>query len=336
MCRWLSLFLYSDRKSTRKGVSELPQAAFDYHYGLDAERYAFFRIPKILMTEPYFDTLSTDAKLLYGLMLDRMSLSRENGWIDDEQRVYIYFTQEEACHYLHCKTDKAVKLFAELDTIKGFGLIERIRQGQGKPARIYVKRYLGTEIGQTSEKTKSAPRKKRSQENGKSEVMTKGKSKSALRKNPHQDFGKSESNNTKKNNTDFSKTDLSIYPAVSSPMDVIGGYREQIKSNIEYDYLTQKYPYDDLDEIVDLMLEVLCTQEDFVKIGNKQVFTVLARERFLKLDSCHIEYVLDCMRNTTSDIRNIKAYLLETLFNASATSGNYYRAKVNHDFHSTG
>ncbi len=72
MCRWLSLFLYSDRKSTRKGVSELPQAAFDYHYGLDAERYAFFRIPKILMTEPYFDTLSTDAKLLYKLKLDAM------------------------------------------------------------------------------------------------------------------------------------------------------------------------------------------------------------------------------------------------------------------------
>ena len=117
-------------------------------------------------------------------------------------------------------------------------------------------------------------------------------------------------------------------------MDVMDGYREQIKVNIEYDYLIRQYPYDDLDEIVDLMLEVLCTQEDFVKIGTKQIFTVLAKERFLKLDSSHIEYVLDCMRNTTSDIRNIKAYLLETLFNASATSGNYYKAKVNHDFHS--
>ena len=306
-------FFIEDRKFTRREVRKLPQAAFDYHYGLDAERYAFFRIPKILMTEPYFDTLSTDAKLLYGLMLDRMSLSRENGWVDDEQRVYIYFTQDEACHYLHCKTDKVVKLFAELDTIKGFGLIERIRQGQGKPARIYVKRYLGTEIGQTSEKTKSAPRK-----------------------NHSQDFGKPEGNNTKKNNTDFSNTDLSIYPALPTPIEVIEGYREQIKMNIEYEYLLQRHPYDDLDEIVDLMLEVLCTQEDFVKIGTKQVFTVLAKERFLKLDSSHIEYVLDCMRNTTSDIRNIKAYLLETLFNASATNGNYYKAKVNHDFYGAG
>lgn len=199
----------------------MPQAIVDYHYGLDAERYAFFRIPKIIMTEPYFDTMSTDAKMLYGLMLDRLSLSRENGWVDEDERVYIYFTIEDVCDTLHCKADKAVKLFAELDLVKGFGLI-------------------------------------------------------------------------------------------------------------------QQFPYDDLDEIVDLMLEVLCTQEDFIKIGKKQVYTVLARERFLKLDSSHIEYVLDCLRNTPSDIRNIKAYLLETLFNASATSGNYYKAKVNYDFHGTG
>ena len=117
---------------------------------------------------------------------------------------------------------------------------------------------------------------------------------------------------------------------------MIERYRKQIEENIEYDHLIQQFPYDDLDEIVDLMLEVLCTQEDFIKIGKKQVYTVLASERFLKLDSSHIEYVLDCLRNTPSDIRNIKAYLLETLFNASATSGNYYKAKVNYDFHGTG
>ena len=316
-------------------VNELPQVAFDYHYGLDAERYAFFRIPKLLMTEPYFDTLSSDAKLLYGLMLDRMSLSRENGWVDEEQRVYIYFTLEDACGYLHCKTDKAVKLFAELDMDKGFGLIKRIRQGQGKPSRIYVMRYIGLVENQTSANAKSRTRKNRSQELGKSEVLTTKKPKPTLRKKRGQDFGKSEGNNTKKNNTDFSKTDLSIYPAQPNPIDVIERYREQIKDNIEYNHLMRQYPYDDLDEIVDLILEVLCTHEDFIKIGKKQVFTALAKERFLKLDSTHIEYVLDCLRNTSSDIRNIKAYLLETLFNASATSGNYYKAKVNHDFWGT-
>ena len=195
-------------------------------------------------------------------------------------------------------------------------------------------RFLGVKETQTSEKSKSRSRKNRSQEVGKTEVKNSEKPKSRTRKKRGQEVGKTEGNNTDKNNTDFSKTDLSIYPVQPSPMDVMDGYREQIKTNIEYDYLIRQYPYDDLDEIVDLMLEVLCTQEDFVRIGTKQVYTVLARERFLKLDSSHIEYVLDCMRNTTSDIRNIKAYLLETLFNASATSGNYYKAKVNHDFHS--
>lgn len=314
----------------------MPQAIYDYHYGMEAEQYAFFRIPKVLMTEPHFKSVSTDAKLLYGLMLDRMSLSVKNGWLDEDGRVYIYFTLEEVCEQLGCKTDKAVKLLAELDTGKGIGLIERIKQGQGRPARIYVMHFLGMEHPQTSANSKSRLRKNRSQELGKSEVLTTEKPKSALRKNRGQDFGKTECNNTDKNKTDFSKTDLSIHPAQPEPMDVMEGYREQVEKNIEYDFLVQQHPYDDLDEIVDLMVEVLCTQEDFVKIGRKQVYTCLAKERFLKLDASHIEYVLDCMRDTRSDIRNIKAYLLEVLFNAPATAGNYYKAQVNHDFWNTG
>ena len=314
----------------------MPQAIYDYHYGMEAEQYAFFRIPKVLMTDPHFRGISTDAKLLYGLMLDRMSLSVKNGWLDDNERVYIYFTLDEVCEQLCCKTDKAVKLFAELDADKGIGLIERIRQGQGRPARIYVMRFVGVEETQTSANAKSRLRENRSQELGKSEVKTTEKPKSALRKNRGQDFGKTEGNNTKKNNTDFSKTDLSIYPAQPGPMDVIEEYREQVKENIEYDLLIQQYRYDDLDEIVELMVEVLCTQGDFIKIGRKQMYASLVKERFLKLDSTHIDYVMDCMKDNPSDIRNIKAYLLETLFNAPATIGNYYKAKVNYDFRGTG
>ena len=139
----------------------MPQAIYDYHYGIEAEQYAYFRIPKLLMTEPHFKDISTDAKLLYGLMLDRMGLSVKNGWLDDNERVYIYFTVEDVCDQLCCKKDKALKLFTELDTDKGIGLIERIRQGQGKPSRIYVMRFLGVKETQTSEKSKSRSRKKR-------------------------------------------------------------------------------------------------------------------------------------------------------------------------------
>lgn len=125
----------------------MPQAIFAYHLGMDAEQYAFFRIPKLLITEPYFRRLSTNAKLLYGLMLDRMSLSMRNGWMDDDGYVYIYFTLEEACEQLCCKTDKAVKLFAELDSAKGVGLIRRVKQGLGRPAKIYVLRFNLPKIG---------------------------------------------------------------------------------------------------------------------------------------------------------------------------------------------
>ena len=290
----------------------MPQAIFAYHLGMDAEQYAFFRIPKLLITEPYFRRLSTDAKLLYGLMLDRMSLSMRNGWMDDDGHVYIYFTLEEACEQLCCKTDKAVKLFAELDSAKGVGLIRRVKQGLGRPAKIYVLRFMGIE----DEPGEDTPEPE-------------------LPSCRNPDFGKTECNKTDKNNTELSNTDSSIHPG-AQPEEVIEEYRKEIRENIEYDHLRQQHPYDDIDEIADLMLEVLCTQGSFMRIGGKQLYTALVKERFLKLDSSHIEYVLDCLRESTADIRNIKAYLLEMLFNAPATCGSYYRAKVNHDFHDSG
>ena len=290
----------------------MPQAIFAYHLGMDAEQYAFFCIPKLLITEPYFRRLSTDAKLLYGLMLDRMSLSMRNGWMDDDGHVYIYFTLEEACEQLCCKTDKAVKLFAELDSAKGVGLIRRVKQGLGRPAKIYVLRFMGMEDEPGEDTPKAEPPSCR---------------------NP--DFGKTECNKTDKNNTELSNTDSSIHPG-AQPEEVIEEYRKEIRENIEYDHLRRQHPYDDIDEIADLMLEVLCTQGSFMRIGGKQLYTALVKERFLKLDSSHIEYVLDCLRESTADIRNIKAYLLEMLFNAPTTCGSYYRAKVNHDFHDSG
>lgn len=307
---------------------------FDYHYGMEAEQYAFFRIPKVLITDPYFKAVSTDAKLLYGLLLDRMSLSVKNRWMDEENRVYIYFSIDEAMEQLNCATEKITRLFAELDTKKGVGLIERVRQGQGKPSRIYVKRFVTGD----SEQDDTLPRLSETENPDfrKSKIKTFDKRKSRVSEIEGQDFRKSKANKTNINNTDFSKTDLSIYPAQPEVKDVIEEYRAEIKENIEYTYLKQQYPYDDIDEIVDLMLEVFCTQGDFIKIGTKQLYTELVKERFRRIDSEHIQYIMDNMRDTPSDIRNIKAYLLESLFNAPATIGNHFKAKVNYDFHGSG
>lgn len=120
----------------------MPEAAIsEYFYGDEAEQFIYFRIPRQLITDPRFKHLSTDAKLLYGMLLDRMSLSVKNGWYDEDGRVYIYYTVEEICGDMNCGRDKAMKMLADLDTKKGVGLLRRVRQGQGKPTKLYVKRF---------------------------------------------------------------------------------------------------------------------------------------------------------------------------------------------------
>ena len=111
---------------------------FDYYYGIEAEQFSFYRVPRLLIKDERFKGLSSDAKLLYGLMLDRMSLSMKNGWLDDENRAYIIYTVDAIMEDLGCGKDKAIKVLAELDTNKGIGLVERIRRGLGKPDIIYV------------------------------------------------------------------------------------------------------------------------------------------------------------------------------------------------------
>lgn len=111
---------------------------FDYYYANEMSSFLFIRMPKVLFTNDEFSKLSCEAKVLYSLMLERMTLSQKNGWLDKENRVYIYFKLEEVKKYIGCSHDKASKLLGELDSKKGLGLINRIRQGFGKPDIIYV------------------------------------------------------------------------------------------------------------------------------------------------------------------------------------------------------
>lgn len=117
----------------------MKQIVFDYHYGIEAEQYAFYRIPKILMRDPLFKMLSLEAKVLYGMMMDRLVLSAKNGWKDERGRIYIYFTIEDICEAFMCGKDKAVKVLKELE--KGDSLIERKKQGQGKTYEDFCKEF---------------------------------------------------------------------------------------------------------------------------------------------------------------------------------------------------
>ena len=167
---------------------------FDYYYGKQAEQFTFYRIPKRLFTDSTFANMSSDAKVLYGLMLDRMSLSVSNEWKDDQDRIFIYFTLIEIQELMNCGHNKAVRLLAELDSDKGIGLIERVKQGMGRPTRIYVMNFLGKEDNAHLETqgTENFP---------KEEVKTSEKGKSIVPEKGSQDFSKKELINTDINKT---------------------------------------------------------------------------------------------------------------------------------------
>lgn len=114
---------------------------FDYYYGIEAEQFSFYRVPRLLIKDARFKGLSSDAKLLYGLMLDRMSLSMKNGWVDDENRAYIIYTVDSIMEDLGCSKPTCAKIMRELDSDNEIGLIEKKRRGLGKPDIIYVKNF---------------------------------------------------------------------------------------------------------------------------------------------------------------------------------------------------
>lgn len=277
---------------------------FNYYYGGQAEMFSFFRVPRILFTAPEFKGLSNDAKLLYGLMLDRMSLSAANGWFDSKGRVYIYFTMNEVQEVLNCGHDKAIRLLAELDTKKGIGLIERVKQGQGRPTIIYVKQFADAKLPDLPKQSLQNPVYPRS----------------AKTENIFADFEKPETNYTDTNYTDYSYTD----PSINQEPETI----EEIKDRIEYEIIKEQYPNDDVESLVELIAEVQLYNTATVRIGRQDIPSSFVKRRFRQLEREHIEFVLDSLRENTNQIKNIKAYLLTALYNAPITIGPYYSAMV--------
>ena len=312
----------------------MPDMKFSsYFYGDEAMQFTYFRIPCQLITHPRFKHLSTDSKLLYGMLLDRMSLSIKNEWYDDTGRVYIYYTVDEVCSNLNCGRDKAMRLLAELDTGKGVGLIERKKQGQGKPTRIYVKRFTTQEIPPQPEKKPEPPAPPPGVEFAdvqKSDFPT-----SRRRKNPPQEVEETDPNQTKRNQLDFIQPDPSIYPPAPSGRQMgidRCEVREEVKENIEYEHLRRELPYDDVESLLELIVDVLSSTASTIRIGGEVLSVDAVKRRFRQLDREHIKYIIDSMSQTTTKINNIRAYLLTALYNAPITIGPYYSAAVRHDF----
>ena len=383
---------------------------FDYYYGVQSEQFSFYRIPRLLIKDQHFKGLSSDAKLLYGLMLDRMALSMKNHWLDNENRAYIIYSISNVMDDINCSKPTCVKIMKELDS---FGLIERKRKGLGKPDIIYVKNFAVLEDSQeqdeessdfadTFEENKPVMSNENITSEGKQDelpevkdfnfnneaydlemVETEGifKEKEQILPNVGVNSGISKKselpevkdfnfwnektltsggkeslplevknlapnyNNNNYNNQSYNYINQSYQSNLSSQadqackdeIDTIGNtdaYIQQIKKNLDYDfYMTNDVAYMDKDllkELFVIICDVVCTKSETIKISGYVYSCDYVRSKFLRLTSNHVMYVMDCIKNTTTKIANIKAYLLVALFNAPSTIDHYYQQEIRH------
>ncbi len=291
---------------------------FDYFYGEQSEQFSFYRIPKVLFTGEEFKDLSTEAKVLYGILLDRMSLSAKRGWLDDQGRVYIYYTIEEVSKELHCAGNKAMKLLSELEN--KVGLIQRKRQGLGKPNRIYVKNFIA-DTKASLESSKS--RFKELQNNDSGDVQT-----------TLQETSKSRGSNTDIRDTDPSDTDS--IPSVQEGCDW-AEYQKAVehyfRASLDFCVLLQDYPAEKetLEGILSLLVDVCCSKRESIRVGKEEKPAAVVKSRFMELNSGDIRYVLQSLRENTSKIRDPVQYMTAVLYNAPVTKSIYYQAWANHD-----
>ncbi len=308
----------------------------NYFYGPQSDLFAFYRVPKVLFTNDQFKSVSTEAKVLYGLLLDRMDLSARKGWIDKRGRVYIIFTIEEVMEKLSCGNKKAGQLLSELETKAR--LIERQRQGLGKPNLIYVLNFIRADDETERHFLKCQNDTPRSVKTTSPEVS------------------KRHGNNTDINNTEYSNTDPILSGDLSGDLSgglpgrlaVDPGYEmgyenDKMRTCAEYNrYFREALGIDTLLQdrslsresvlgILDLVVDVCSSRRKTIRIAGDDKPLEVVKSQFMKLDADHVRYVLGCMKENTTDVRNIRQYLLTSLYNAPSTIDAYYQAKVNYD-----
>ena len=281
----------------------------DYFYGQAGELFSFFRIPKALFQEQQFQDLSTDAKTLYGILLDRMSLSVKNEWFDKKGRVFIIFTIEDVKRTLRCADNKATRLLRELEE---FGLIERKRRGQGKPCLVYVKNF--------------------SAESSKGSVKNRDNDDSCGSKIACQDPVKSRGIKKKENKTEMNNTNP-ILSDESEKMKNRELLEEYFSRSLEIDLLLRLYPDDEdtLYQIVNLLVDTCATNRKTLRIAGDDKPAEVVCSRFMKLNADHIRFVLKCLAENSNPIRNMKQYLLASLYNSPTTMQLSYQNQTNHD-----
>lgn len=373
---------------------------FDFYYGEESEQYSFYSVPKMFFTCERFAGLSAMSKLLYGFMLDRMSLSRKRNWIDDKNRAYIKYSLNAITKDMGVSKNSVIKYMRELQE---FGLIMKY-PNEGMEDIIYVMDYSRVKQGDTyssddkqndnvlyldSQSSVAAYKAdtghpdnappgfntvialsninntKKIQDAGcKGDSTLRGGSKSEPVQNlhhPHKENDNNIYNNINNQSTKTDKIDRYIYnnPSINqsnlsishtgkidridktgkekqisgaNANTVYAHIRDLVKKNIDYDIMIERQECKDwYDEYYNLIVEVLTRQKDTIRISGEDYSADMVRERFMKLNGLDLQYVHEQMSRTTSDIKNIKAYLTKALFNAPTTRASYWESRVNHD-----
>lgn len=295
----------------------------------------YYQIPKALMLEPEFRELDNDDIMAYSIMLDRTALSVRNRWVDRKGRVYIYLTVAEACTLLRLGKTKMEKVFHRLTEL---GLIERVRQGLGKPAIIYVKNIVVNDVD-NSEDQSVLPQN--GHENGLSTSDEDRMADTGLpqdvptddRTADHPDGRRTASNDQKENNMDIYQYHQESDLSDAADQDGIDDAYDRdfcmdlIRKRIEYDFLKDVYPEKImplLNDFVDLIVDVVMSDENEYVISKKRRSGDLVRRRFLQLRRPEMEYVMESMRFADPGIRNMRKYMMTVLFNAPGTAAGMY------------
>lgn len=361
---------------------------YSYYYGEEAEQFNFFRLPKKLIRDRRFKSISSDAKILYGVLLDRMSLSIRCGWVDEENRVYIIYTIKDIMEEFECGEKTAIKFLGELGKA---GLVEKKRQGQGKPNLLYVKNFNaaidgeespGNAAGDSMEKAgeeqdmlpgagqeeKEIPeygpeggifeKTGQDQAGGLHPFQT---CKNVQAKNCTNVQAKNCKNvqvknctkrqvktctNVQPNKTEYTETEYkdiyippSIHPSTGHSVPEHGrkGDDRGDRLRAAIDFFREKLSFDalladcperrpELDGILQILAETYCTSRRTVRIGPEEIPADIVRQQLARLDMPHIQYVLESLKRCSEPIKNVRAYLLTCLYNATLTMGLYHQA----------
>ncbi len=279
----------------------------DYFYGAEGEQYRFYQIPAILLEHEEYRKISDTAKLLYGILLSRLALSKKNGWIEeDTNRVYILYNRNDIAAMMGKGTSTISSAMTQLVDA---GLVKKKKQGLGKSDILYVMNFAS--IQEKESFVVQYPDVDQEETEGYGEYI----------QNPFLGENREEKTSLTSSEEDF--------------QSVRDTYKEIVRKQIDYGTLKETSYYDIaiIDNIVDIMVNIYASKKEYIYISGENIFLNEVINRLKRINYTHIEYIMTCLKENTTQIRKPDSYLLTALYNAPMTIDFYYAAKVQHDWH---